>query len=110
MAEKNLMISELLDIYGALLTEKQFKLTSLYYEQDLSLGEIAENEGISRQGARDVIKRSEAQLIEYENALHIMRDEKKQTELLNSILTVCEKDDNNEHIKCIVNLINDYER
>ena len=59
MAEKNLLIPDLLDIYGCLLTPRQRMLTEYYYCDDLSLGEIAENEGISRQGARDFIKKAE---------------------------------------------------
>jgi len=49
---KNLQIAVLLDYYGELLTEKQRDFISLYYDEDLSLAEIAENEGITRQGKR----------------------------------------------------------
>lgn len=56
---KNLLICDLLELYGKLLTEKQSRLLELYYFDDLSLSEIAENEGGSRQGAMDVIKRAE---------------------------------------------------
>lgn len=64
--EKNFYISSLLDVYGNFLGEKQRKLTEHYYNEDLSLSEIAENEGITRQGVRDLIKRAEAQLLELE--------------------------------------------
>lgn len=70
MADKNLDISILLDHYGEMLTEKQREVIDLYYNQDLSLAEIAEQEGISRQGVRDNIKRAEAQLLEMEQKLH----------------------------------------
>ncbi len=70
MADKNLDISILLDHYGEMLTEKQREVIDLYYNQDLSLAEIAEQEGISRQGVRDNIKRAEAQLLEMEEKLH----------------------------------------
>ena len=56
---KNLLICDLLELYGPLLTEKQSRLLELYYFDDLSLSEIAENEGGSRQGAMDVIKEFE---------------------------------------------------
>ena len=56
--EKNLHISALLDVYGAFLGEKQRKLTAYYYNDDLSLSEIAENEGITRQGVNGQIKRA----------------------------------------------------
>ncbi len=63
---KNLHISALLDVYGAFLGEKARTLTEYYYNEDLSLSEIAENEGITRQGVRDQIKRAEAQLLSLE--------------------------------------------
>lgn len=67
--EKNLKYSALLSIYGALLTEKQLSAMEYYYDEDLSLGEIAENTGISRQGVRDFIKRGEEMLDFYEEKL-----------------------------------------
>ena len=63
---KNLEISLLLDFYGEMLTEKQRDMVDYYYNDDLSLSEIAENEGITRQGVRDAIKRAEAQMLEME--------------------------------------------
>ena len=59
---KNLYISALLDVYGEFLSEKQRVITEHYYNDDLSLSEIAENEGITRQGVNDLIKRAVAQL------------------------------------------------
>lgn len=73
MADKDLRISVLLDHYGAMLTDKQREVIDLYYNDDLSLAEIAEQEGITRQGVRDNIKRGEAQLIEMEEKLHAAR-------------------------------------
>jgi len=66
---KDLGISVLLDFYGDMLTEKQKDVVELYYNEDLSLAEIAEHSGITRQGVRDSIKRAEAQLKEYEERL-----------------------------------------
>ena len=63
---KNLYISALLDVYGDFLNEKAKMLTEYYYNDDLSLSEIAENEGITRQGAHDQIKRAESKLLEWE--------------------------------------------
>ncbi len=68
---KNLEISVLLDFYGEMLTGKQRDFLDLYYNEDLSLSEIAENEGITRQGVRDSIKRAEAQLFDMESKLHL---------------------------------------
>ncbi len=79
---KNLEISALLDYYGMLLTDKQRETVEYYYDDDLSLGEIAENTGISRQGVRDSIKRSETILLEAEEKLGLM---KKSERLKNSL-------------------------
>ena len=57
----------LFDFYGELLTDRQKEFFDLYYNEDLSLSEIAENEGISRQGVRDVIVRAEAAMQEIED-------------------------------------------
>ncbi len=70
---KNLEIPFLLDFYGEMLTEKQRTFLIHYYEEDLSLSEIAENEGITRQGVRDSIKRAEAQLFDMEERLGLAK-------------------------------------
>lgn len=62
----------LFDFYGDLLTERQREFFDLYYNEDLSLAEIAENYGISRQGVRDVIVRAEATMTEIEEKTHII--------------------------------------
>ena len=69
---KNLEVTVLLDFYGEMLTEKQRSFLEYYYNDDLSLSEIAENEGITRQGVRDAIKRAEAQLFDMENKLGLL--------------------------------------
>lgn len=66
---KNLEISLLLDFYGEMLTPKQHEVIEYYYNDDLSLAEIADNQGITRQGVRDSIKRAEFQLLEMERKL-----------------------------------------
>lgn len=63
---KELYVSTLLDVYGDFLSEKQKSLTEYYYNDDLSLSEIAENEGITRQGVNDLIKRAVNQMLELE--------------------------------------------
>ncbi len=70
---KNLEISLLLDFYGDMLTDKQREVIEYYYNDDLSLSEIADNEGITRQGVRDSIKRAEFQLLEMEERLGLAR-------------------------------------
>ena len=70
---KNMEIALLFDFYGEMLTEKQRDVIELYYEDDLSLSEIAENEGITRQGVRDSIKRAETQLLDMEERLGLVK-------------------------------------
>lgn len=67
---KDLSIALLLDVYGDLLTERQQRIARDYFDEDLSLSEISENEGISRQGAHEIIKRTEQLLYFYEEKLH----------------------------------------
>ena len=64
---KNLEMSYLLDFYGNVLTEKQRDMMQQYYNMDLSLSEIADNFGITRQGVRDSIKRGESVLLDLED-------------------------------------------
>ena len=63
----------LYDFYGDLLTDRQKEFYDLYYNEDLSLAEIAENYGITRQGVRDVIVRAEAYLTENEDKTGLIR-------------------------------------
>lgn len=68
----------LFDLYGDLLTEHQRDIFGALVNEDLSLSEIAEDHGISRQGVQDLIKRTERKLEEYESKLHLL--EKKQSD------------------------------
>ena len=87
--DEKIEISMLCDIYGMLLTEKQFAYINDYYNNDLSLSELAENYGITRQAARDNIKKGVNKLFEYEEKLGIMKTtvntEKKIGEILSQI-------------------------
>lgn len=69
MFEKNLNIGYLLDFYGVLLSERKRNVMDMYYNEDFSLSEIAEQIGISRQGVRELIKKSEDELLFYEDKL-----------------------------------------
>ena len=82
---KNLNLSVLLDFYGDTLTEKQKDVLELYYNEDLSLAEIAEHEKISRQGVRDSIKRGEDALLELEQKLGMAEKFSVVSTLLDSI-------------------------
>ncbi len=84
MAE-NFYVSELLDRYGSILSEKQQRILDAYYNNDLSLSEIAENEGITRQGVRDFVKRSELQLYELEEKLGVCRKSKDLKQIIEKV-------------------------
>ncbi len=71
MFEKNMRLALLLDYYGDLLSEHRRTIMELYYCEDLSLSEIAENTGITRQAVRDSIKKSEIELHRIDEALHL---------------------------------------
>ena len=73
MKNQTYRMTMLFDFYGELLTERQKEFFDLYYNEDLSLAEIAENYGISRQGVRDVIVRAEAAMTEVEDRTGIIR-------------------------------------
>ena len=70
---KNLEISLLLDFYGDVLTEKQRDVMEQYYNDDLSLAEIADNFGITRQGVRESIKRGEGIMRELEEKVGVAK-------------------------------------
>ena len=68
---KDLKYVQLFDAYGALLTEHQRELCELYYMCDLSLTEIAEEKGISKQSVSDTLAKSRQLLDEYEEKLRL---------------------------------------
>ena len=85
--EKHVEVSILWQIYGKLLTDKQNKVLNYYYNDDLSLSEIAENNKITRQAVRDIIKKGEKKLFEFEEKLQIMRKMLKQEKQISNILS-----------------------
>jgi hypothetical protein len=72
--EKTNQMNALFDFYGSLLTDKQKSYMQLYYADDFSLGEIAEEFEVSRQAIYDNIRRTENSLMEYERKLHLLED------------------------------------
>lgn len=73
MFEKIVEIGLLFDFYGKLLNDKQYSAIEFYYIHDLSLSEIGELLGISRQGVHDLLKRSESKLFAYEEKLGLVK-------------------------------------
>ena len=89
MFEKNLEIGFLLDFYGDVLSERKRTVLDYYYNNDLSLAEIAEEIGISRQGVRELIKKSGDELLFYEEKLGLakrFRDAEEQAVQLLSMM------------------------
>ena len=72
MKHDHLELCLLFDFYGEMLTDKQRELFDLYYNEDLSLSEIAEHAGITRQGVRDAVVRAEHTLTALEDKLHLV--------------------------------------
>lgn len=100
--EEKVEISILLEIYGKLLTEKQYQFMSDYYNNDLSLSEIAENESITRQAVMRIIQKSKNKLKEYEQKLQIM---KKQEEIKKNIEILKKDIKSNRNLDKIENLL-----
>ena len=73
MKNQTFRMTMLFDFYGEILTERQKEFFDLYYNEDLSLAEISENYGISRQGVRDVIVRAETAMTELEDKTGLLK-------------------------------------
>lgn len=83
--QKFLEINLLYDFYGKLLTKRQSEFIELYYNHDLSLGEIAEQYSISRQGVYDILKRAEKILENYEKKLGLVEKFQLQKQKLSKL-------------------------
>jgi uncharacterized protein len=94
MLEKTTRMNYLYDFYQSLLTPKQSSYMSLYYLDDFSLGEIAEEYEISRQAVYDNIKRTEAMLEEYEEKLLLFQKFQERSKLLREIKQLLNTEDN----------------
>ena len=103
--EKNVEISMLWEIYGKLLTNKQYEIIDNYYNDDLSLSEIAQNSEITRQAVRDILKKGEKKLFEYEEKLGIMRrmlNQEKRIEKALEELTKIQNDYSDKEIATVL--------
>ena len=100
----------LLQIYGKLLTKKQLNVLDNYYNDNLSLSEIAENNNISRQGVRDLLKKGEDKLFEYEEKLGFMKKMKKNEQTIKTILAQLNKIGDNSSDKKVEKILNDIQK
>lgn len=91
MLEKTTRMNLLYDFYGALLTDKQRMFMELYYYDDLSLAEIAEQYQVSRQAVHDNIRRSETQLEEYETKLRLLEKYEQRSRLVEQLTAAIEQ-------------------
>ena len=106
--EEKVKISMLCQLYGKLLTKKQFEFIDDYYNNDLSLSEIAENHNITRQAVRDIIKKGEKKLFEYEEKLMFMKrtlNQEKRIEKALSELTKIQKDSSDKQVASVLESI-----
>ena len=92
MLEKTTRMNYLYDFYQSLLTPKQRSYMSLYYLEDFSLGEIAEENNVSRQAVYDNIKRTEAMLEEYEEKLSLFVKFQERSKLIKEIREVLQEE------------------
>lgn len=103
--EEKVKISILCEYYGKLLTKTQYEFINDYYNNDLSLSEIAENNNITRQAVRDIIKKGEKKLFEYEEKLSFMKrtlNQEKKVEKALLELTKIQKESSNKQIANII--------
>ncbi len=105
-------VSLLLDFYGQLLTQRQYEILDLYYNNDYSLGEISEDLKISRQGVYDNLKRGVDLLNKYEKKMLLLNRHLKQKENLETLLNAIDdidtadiSNDNRDKIKHIKQII-----
>ena len=103
--EKKVRVSFLCQIYGKMLTQKQYEVINDYYNNDLSLSEIAENNHITRQAVRDIIKKGENKLFELEEKLSFMERTLKQEKQLQEILAELSKIDDTSSDKKIAKIL-----
>ncbi len=84
--DKNIHVSMLLEMYGKLLTDKQADVIDLYYNQNLSLGEIAEELDITRQGVRKSLVDGEKKLLDIEEKLGFFKEKQRREKIIEDII------------------------
>ena len=108
--DEHIKISILCQIYGKLLTEKQMSVLNDYYNEDLSLSEIAQNRNISRQAVRDLIQKGEEKLFEYEKVLKIMENNNKNQKTLQIVFSKLSELENNVSDKKAIKILNEVQK
>ena len=103
--EKIVKVAQLYDIYGQLLNEKQRDVINCYYNEDLSLQEIADNDGKSKQAISDMINRSVDKLFEFENELSLLKSKTELKASLFEIRELIESSNNKEAIERLTEII-----
>ena len=103
--EKLVEISLLCEYYGILLSERQYQCINDYYNNDLSLSEIAQNYHITRQAVRDNIKKGEKKLFEYEEKLGFMKRTRTVDEKIADILSELMKIEENSSYKKVAKIL-----
>ena len=106
--EEKVKLSMLCQIYGKMLTKKQYEIINDYCNNDLSLSEIAENNSITRQAVRDIIMKGEKKLFEYEEKLMFMKrmlNQEKRIEKALSELTKIQKDSSDKQVVSVLESI-----
>ena len=105
MFTKDLNIGFLLDFYGDILKERRKDALDFYYNNDMSLSEIAEEMGISRQGVRDLIKKAEEELLFYEEKLGLAKKFESAQKHAEIALALCESGADNLEIESEIRLL-----
>jgi len=112
MFQKDMKYSLLLDFYGDILSERKREIIELYYNEDLSLAEVSEITGISRQGVRDSVKKTESELMQLEEKLGLAKrfeDIGKQLEIAVEALQIAQSNPeiSEGQIEKAINIISD---
>ena len=105
MFTKDLKIGFLLDFYGDILKDRRRDALDFYYNNDMSLSEIAEEMGISRQGVRDLIKKAEEELFFYEERLGLAKKFESAQKHAERALTLCESNADTREIEDEIRLL-----
>lgn len=105
MMEKIVKVAQLYDVYGPLLNDKQRDVINCYYNEDLSLQEIADSDGKSKQAISDMINRSVDKLFEFENELSLLKSKNELKASLFEIRELIESSNNKEAIQRLTEII-----